>query len=49
MDAGVRVYPVERHTISKGNYASHVILGYGNLNEREITEGIRRMKTVLRP
>ena len=46
-EAGVRLYPVERHAIRKGCHQSKVILGYGNLTPGEIDEGVRRMKTVL--
>jgi GntR family transcriptional regulator/MocR family aminotransferase len=46
-DAGVRLYPVERHAIRKGYHQSKVILGYGNLTQGEIEEGVRRIKTVL--
>ena len=46
-DAGVRLYPVELHAMHKGNHLSKAILGYGNLAQEEIEEGVRRMKTVL--
>lgn len=46
-EAGVRLYPVERHAIRKGGHQSKVILGYGNLTPEEIEEGVRRIKTVL--
>jgi len=46
-EAGVRLYPVEQHTIRKGYHQSKVILGYGNLTQEEIEEGVRRIKTVL--
>jgi GntR family transcriptional regulator / MocR family aminotransferase len=46
-EAGVRLYPVERHAIRKGHHGSKVILGYGHLTPGEIEEGVRRMKTVL--
>jgi GntR family transcriptional regulator / MocR family aminotransferase len=46
-EAGVRLYPVERHAIGKGGHQSKVILGYGNLTQEEIEEGVRRIKTVL--
>jgi GntR family transcriptional regulator/MocR family aminotransferase len=39
--AGVRVYPVEDHTIRKGRYKDTVILGYGMLSPDRIREGIR--------
>ncbi len=46
-EAGVRLYPVEGHAIRKGHHRSKVILGYGNLTQDEIEEGVRRIKTVL--
>lgn len=46
-DAGVTVYPVEAHAIEKGSHTREIILGYGNLNESEIGEGIRRLKAAL--
>ncbi len=45
-EAGVRVYPVEMHALHKGRHLSQVILGYGNLTEEEILEGVRRIKNV---
>ncbi len=44
--AGVRIYPVEIHTIRKGYHRHKVIIGYGNLTIEEIEEGVRRIKTV---
>ncbi len=41
--AGVRVYPVEHHALSKGAHESKCILGYGNLTNAEIERGIRRL------
>jgi GntR family transcriptional regulator/MocR family aminotransferase len=46
-EAGVRLYPVEGHAIRKGHHRSKVILGYGNLTQDEIEEGVMRIKTVL--
>jgi GntR family transcriptional regulator / MocR family aminotransferase len=46
-EAGVHLYPVELHAIRKGKHQSKVILGYGNLTQDEIEEGVRRIKTVL--
>ncbi|MED4354612.1 PLP-dependent aminotransferase family protein [Schinkia azotoformans] len=43
----VKVYPVEHHTIHKGRHVNKVILGYGNLREQEIEEGIRNLRKVL--
>lgn len=40
---GVKIYPVEDHTIEKGTYPNQIILGYGHLNNDEIEEGITRL------
>jgi DNA-binding transcriptional MocR family regulator len=41
--AGVRIYPVEDHTIRKGVHCDKVLLGYGNLASTQIVEGVRRL------
>jgi GntR family transcriptional regulator/MocR family aminotransferase len=46
-DHGVKVYPVELHTIIKGLYSNHIILGFGNLDEVKIAEGVTKFKRVL--
>lgn len=43
IQAGVRVYPVEDHTIEKGHHIKRMIIGYGHLNEDEIREGVQRL------
>lgn len=43
-DHGVKVYPVELHTIIKSVYANHIILGFGNLDEGKIAEGVKKLK-----
>lgn len=48
-EAGVRVYPVEMHALNKGQHLNKVILGYGNLTEEEIVDGIKRLNNVLNP
>ncbi|MGE7843031.1 PLP-dependent aminotransferase family protein [Lysinibacillus sp. NPDC093712] len=40
---GVKVYPVEEHSISKGKYNNHIILGFGHLKKDEIQEGVTRL------
>ncbi|MBO8172885.1 MAG: PLP-dependent aminotransferase family protein [Bacillaceae bacterium] len=47
LDYRVRVYSVELHANRKGAHQNKIILGYGNLAEEEITEGIRRIKAAL--
>jgi GntR family transcriptional regulator/MocR family aminotransferase len=44
---GVNIYPVEKHALVKGQHHNKLIFGYGNLMEKEIEEGIRRLKRVL--
>jgi GntR family transcriptional regulator/MocR family aminotransferase len=44
----VKVYPVELHTMEKGAYKDCVILGYGNLSDEQIKEGIFRIKDALK-
>jgi GntR family transcriptional regulator/MocR family aminotransferase len=44
---GVKVYPVEYHTIRKGQHMNRIILGYGHLTNEEITEGILRLHKAL--
>lgn len=45
--AGVRVYPVEEHAIGKGRHEDKIVIGYGNVSEDGIEEGVRRMGIVL--
>lgn len=45
---GVIVYAVEDHTLVKGSYPNHVILGYGHLEAAQITEGVGRLAAALR-
>jgi len=40
---GVKVYPVEDHTIKKGKHLNRIIIGYGHLKNEEIKEGVRRL------
>jgi GntR family transcriptional regulator/MocR family aminotransferase len=45
--AGVRVHPVTHHAILPGTYRDQVILGFGNLPDSRIEEGVRRLQRVL--
>lgn len=46
-DHGIKVYPVELHTINKALYSNHIILGFGNLNEVKIADGVAKFKRAL--
>ncbi|MFC7678816.1 PLP-dependent aminotransferase family protein [Paenibacillus sp. GCM10028914] len=43
----VKVYPVHVHAMDKHKYRQQVILGYGNLSEERIAEGVRRLSNTL--
>ncbi|MED4781970.1 hypothetical protein [Brevibacillus choshinensis] len=38
---------VKSHTINKGNHDDKVIIGYGNVSEEEIQEGVQRLTSLL--
>lgn len=40
---GVKVYPVEDHTIKKGIYNNRLIIGYGHLQKNKIELGVTRL------
>lgn len=44
---GVKVSPVEDHTIEKGKYNNRIILGYGHLKNEEIKEGVTRLHNAI--
>lgn len=44
---GVSIPYVEDHAIVKGLHNNEIMIGYGNLTEEEIKQGINRMKRVL--
>ncbi|MBB6693277.1 PLP-dependent aminotransferase family protein [Cohnella xylanilytica] len=46
-ERGVRVYPVRAHALSVGERENELILGYGNVAEERIREGVARLRGVL--
>lgn len=44
---GIHVPSVEEHAIVKGNHLNQIMIGYGNLSNEEIKEGIKRIKDTL--
>lgn len=40
---GVKIYPVEDHTIEKGKHPNQIILGFGHLKNEDIKEGVTRL------
>ncbi|WP_274652838.1 PLP-dependent aminotransferase family protein [Paenibacillus humicola] len=43
----IKVYPAERYTIVKGRYEDRLIMGFGNVEENNILEGIKAIASVL--
>lgn len=46
-DAGVIVDFVENYSIIKGNHKNELVLGYGELSNSEIEEGVKRLRMAL--
>lgn len=44
---GVKVYPVEDHSIEKDKYHNRIILGFGHLQKGEIKEGVIKLYQAL--
>lgn len=45
--AGVRIYPVETHSINKGQHYQKLIIGFGHLTESQIKEGVSTLHKAL--
>ncbi|MFC3745122.1 PLP-dependent aminotransferase family protein [Paenibacillus sp. GCM10012306] len=43
----IKIYPAERYTIAKGKYEESLIMGFGNVTEAQIVEGIRTIADLL--
>ena len=41
---GIKIHPIDKHTIKKGKYDDTLMLGYGNLSDENIILGVKRMK-----
>ncbi|SEN74360.1 PLP-dependent aminotransferase family protein [Paenibacillus sp. OK076] len=39
----IKIYPAERYTIRKDQYNESLIMGFGNVNEAQITEGVQTL------
>ncbi|MEN8906399.1 MAG: PLP-dependent aminotransferase family protein [Clostridiales bacterium] len=44
---GLRVQTVEKHAINKGNHMNEILMGYGNLSDEEIIDGIKILRELL--
>jgi len=43
----ISVYPAERYTLAKGKHEDSFIMGFGNVTESQITEGIKAISELL--
>lgn len=43
----IKIYPAERYTIRKDQYNERLIMGFGNVTESQITEGIQALAEFL--
>jgi GntR family transcriptional regulator / MocR family aminotransferase len=48
LQRGMRITPLERHCIKKGQHISKLLIGYGHLEPSEITQGIQYLSQVMR-
>ncbi|MFF2017063.1 PLP-dependent aminotransferase family protein [Paenibacillus sp. NPDC058177] len=46
-ERNIKIYPAERYTIAKGKYEESLIMGFGNVTESQIAEGIRTIADLL--
>jgi GntR family transcriptional regulator/MocR family aminotransferase len=44
----IRIYPAEKYTIAKGKYEDRLIMGFGNVTEPLMAEGIKAIAELLR-
>ena len=43
-ESGIRIASAEVHAVIKGLHEDTLLLGYGHLNEREISEGVKVLR-----
>lgn len=46
-NSGVKIYPVEEHSLIKGSYSDTILLGYGSLTREQITNGLEILKSII--
>ncbi|WP_312115728.1 MocR-like pyridoxine biosynthesis transcription factor PdxR [Brevibacillus reuszeri] len=42
-ERNIKIYPAEKYTIAKGKYEESLIMGFGNVTEAQIAEGIKTL------
>ncbi len=47
-ERGIRVTPLERHCVQKGQHESKLVMGYGHLDPQEISKGVSYLSQVMR-
>ncbi|WP_042163693.1 PLP-dependent aminotransferase family protein [Paenibacillus gorillae] len=46
-EQNIKIYPAERYTITKGKYEESLIMGFGNVTETQIAEGIKTIAELI--
>ncbi|MEK8131605.1 PLP-dependent aminotransferase family protein [Paenibacillus filicis] len=46
-ERNIIIYPAERYTIAKGKYEESLIMGFGNVTEAQIAEGVKTIAELL--
>lgn len=44
----IKIYPAENYAIMKGKFNDRLIMGFGNINEKQITQGITTIADILK-
>ncbi|WP_232699398.1 hypothetical protein [Brevibacillus daliensis] len=47
-EQNIKIYPVEKYSITKGKYEERLIMGFGNVTEPQITKGIKTIADIVR-
>ena len=46
-ERNITIYPAEKYTIAKGQYEDRLIMGFGNVSEPNIAEGVKALAEIL--
>ncbi|WP_282940123.1 PLP-dependent aminotransferase family protein [Paenibacillus sp. RC67] len=47
-EQNITIYPAEKYTIAKGKYEDRFIMGFGNVSEPDIVEGVKALAEILK-
>jgi len=46
-ERNINIYPAEKYTIAKGKYEESLIMGFGNVTEAQIAEGVNTIAELI--